>query len=192
MVLKCDPKDRKGTTSKVDEITGQSGKYEVTLSVCNACPADQNPCKRGLSFGSILLIIGFVGMTVYCAAGVLINRFYRQKQGVEQIPNSGKPPPQAAACRCAPLILSSSMCRVLEKLARACQGRVQLHLQHCHGPRRFQELRPDLAWRLARRFLPSPLSTTAGYTQLVLVLPKEELAGHLLCARWFCLFFHFF
>jgi hypothetical protein len=77
---------------------GEKQPLNYAWSIKTAC-ACANGCSGGgggggggggdssISAGSVLLIIGFVGLAVYFIVGTLVMRFRFQAAGVEMIPN---------------------------------------------------------------------------------------------------------
>jgi len=92
--LACDPK---ATSPSITAVTEKpTGKYSYTVTTKCACPGQckyspkPSPSSKSsskLSIGSILCIVFFVLLIVYIAGGLLINKYARQKEGSEIIPN---------------------------------------------------------------------------------------------------------
>lgn len=61
--------------------------YAVTIKFEHKAGCPIGKAKKGLSAGSIMLIIIFVGLAVYLIAGITINAVAREKRGIEMIPN---------------------------------------------------------------------------------------------------------
>jgi len=64
------------------EIPAASLHYQFTWTSALACPGG----NKGLSAGSIILIVLLCLVVVYIVAGVLVNRFLRHQQGLDLIP----------------------------------------------------------------------------------------------------------
>lgn len=73
---KCDDNPEPGC----EPINNKS--FIITIGHQSGCP------QGGISPGSVMLIIIFVGLAVYLIAGIIINAAVRKKTGAEMIPNS--------------------------------------------------------------------------------------------------------
>jgi len=79
--FKC---DQSGSNSAPTcSSTQQKNGYKYTLNTAAACPTS----PKGLSGGSVFLILLFVFAAVYLIGGVAYNKFQRHESGLELIPN---------------------------------------------------------------------------------------------------------
>ncbi|KAK2149729.1 hypothetical protein LSH36_439g01031 [Paralvinella palmiformis] len=69
------------------ETATNSTIYDMTLHTKYACLSKDGSPKIGLSVGSILLILFFVGVLIYMVGGIVLLRCVRGARGFEQIPN---------------------------------------------------------------------------------------------------------
>ncbi|XP_077979221.1 uncharacterized protein LOC144434615 isoform X2 [Glandiceps talaboti] len=93
VTLKCDKSAVPARISVIGE--GTPTFYNIDITTVCACPGackDGLPViniKEGLSTGSILCIVFFVVLIVYLITGALVNKYVRNKEGAEIVPNSG-------------------------------------------------------------------------------------------------------
>ncbi|XP_070566715.1 cation-dependent mannose-6-phosphate receptor-like [Ptychodera flava] len=93
VTLKCDKNARNPKIKVAGEEVATYYKYEITTQcacpgVCEGGVAPSPPQSGGLSAGSILCIIFFVLLATYFIGGALVNKYARQKDGTEIIPNA--------------------------------------------------------------------------------------------------------
>jgi hypothetical protein len=88
----CDESAGIGTPTYIIENT-KTLRYYFKWTTAHACPTGGSnggggsPSKGGLSGGSVFLIIFFVGLVVYFAAGIAFKRIRMHSEGIEMIPN---------------------------------------------------------------------------------------------------------
>ncbi|XP_060596678.1 uncharacterized protein LOC132750682 [Ruditapes philippinarum] len=88
VTLVCNPSATKPSLDVIGETV--AGQYYMTLTSNAACPVtapDIVEDDGGLSTGSVLLIIFFVLLFVYLAAGITFNKVWRDVKGLEVLPN---------------------------------------------------------------------------------------------------------
>lgn len=86
--------DNKATTPTLNvEGEKETTQYFMTMTSVQACavpsPSTYDESSEGLSGGSVLLIIFFVLLFVYMAAGIAFNKFRHEAKGLELLPNLG-------------------------------------------------------------------------------------------------------
>eukprot|EP01120_Amphizonella_sp_Union-15-10_P016807 TRINITY_DN908_c0_g1_i1.p1 TRINITY_DN908_c0_g1~~TRINITY_DN908_c0_g1_i1.p1 ORF type:complete len:253 (+),score=39.12 TRINITY_DN908_c0_g1_i1:55-813(+) len=86
VIIKCDKKELP-TSFGVISVQDSEPNFEITIASFYGCPVGGSGSDSGISLGSILLILLFVGITVYIIAGVLFNKFKKGESGMALVPN---------------------------------------------------------------------------------------------------------